>query len=191
MKGGCLDSCPVMTYPFVNYAKGGKSCLTCSTKLNETINEFNTGCNCMDGLKRVGDYCIADVKVTECLAKNTVLSNGACICITGTHLVNGNCEQICRDNEVYNNLNQRCECAFGYFNISGVCGVCSSDKIYNQTFMACICPEFQYVGSNGTCICVPTYFNYLGKCVNSCPAGMVKSGSTCVQSQNCSTNQTF
>lgn len=38
MKGGCVDECPPITYPFINYAKGGKSCLTCSPKLNETIN---------------------------------------------------------------------------------------------------------------------------------------------------------
>lgn len=85
----------------------------------------------MDGLKRVGDYCIADTKITECPAKNTVLSNGDCVCIAGTHLLNGNCEQICKDNEIYNNLKGKCECGFGYFNISGACGVCDSDKIYS------------------------------------------------------------
>ena len=35
---GCIDDCPSLSYPYVNYAKGGKTCLTCSAKLNETIN---------------------------------------------------------------------------------------------------------------------------------------------------------
>ncbi len=38
----CDASCPNNTYPYTGYANGGKSCLTCSPKLNETINEFNT-----------------------------------------------------------------------------------------------------------------------------------------------------
>jgi hypothetical protein len=33
-RDGCVDSCPALTYPFINYAKGGKSCLTCSPKFN-------------------------------------------------------------------------------------------------------------------------------------------------------------
>ena len=33
-RDGCVDTCPALTYPFIDYAKGGKACLTCSPKFN-------------------------------------------------------------------------------------------------------------------------------------------------------------
>ena len=34
----CIDQCPSSTYPFLGYTNGGKSCLSCSVKMNEKIN---------------------------------------------------------------------------------------------------------------------------------------------------------
>ncbi len=179
MKSGCIDSCPSNTYPFVDYVKGGKSCLTCSSKLNETINEFNTGCVCLEGMQRVGEYCVPKQKIiTSCTGNNTVLSGSTCVCVAGTQLVNGVCQTFCKTNEEYKN--GKCECSFGYFNISGICGVCSSGRVYDTNVSQCVCPEFQLVGSDGSCVCIANYFLYEQKCIRTCPVGTVRSGNTCI-----------
>jgi hypothetical protein len=45
----CEPQCPSNTYPYTQYKEGGKSCLACSLKVHEILNNESTGCNCMEG----------------------------------------------------------------------------------------------------------------------------------------------
>jgi hypothetical protein len=48
----CIDNCPDYSYPYMKYINGGKSCLTCSSKIKEEINEERNGCKCIEGFSR-------------------------------------------------------------------------------------------------------------------------------------------
>lgn len=48
----CVGACPFATYAYQEYKRGGQSCLSCSAKLNETLNKVGTGCVCIDGFTR-------------------------------------------------------------------------------------------------------------------------------------------
>ncbi len=52
--------------------------------------------------------------------------------------------------------------------------------MYDANVSQCVCPQFQFVGSDGLCVCIPNYFLYDGKCIRTCPLGFVRSGNTCV-----------
>ena len=61
----------------------------------------------MDGFERIDDVCIPKINLggggstngtTKCNDPNSVLSNGVCICVTGTQKVNGNCVSVCGNN---------------------------------------------------------------------------------------------
>ena len=42
----CVNVCPSESYAYFGYINGGKSCLTCSKKMKEEINNEKTGCRC-------------------------------------------------------------------------------------------------------------------------------------------------
>lgn len=59
----------------------------------------------MDGFERIDDICIPKINIggptngtTKCSDPNSVLSNGVCVCISGTQKVNEKCVVICGNN---------------------------------------------------------------------------------------------
>lgn len=127
----CAETCPPSSYPYTGFAAGGKTCLTCSALLKKAINQLGTACVCMTGMVAVGDTCEIGANKTICTDNNTVLSNGECVCVTGTQNVSGKCVILCGINSYFNQTLSQCQCNFGYFNITGLCGVCPTDRIYN------------------------------------------------------------
>jgi hypothetical protein len=114
------------------------------------------------------------------------------VCVTGTQNVTGKCVALCELNSYYNQTLAQCQCNFGYFNITGACGVCPSDRIYNETLKACICGQFKQVNlSTNACECIPTFYKLLDTCVSSCPSGYTAIDKSCIADPTCPTNQTY
>lgn len=81
----CVRVCPVNTYAYDMYSNGGQSCLTCSTKLNQSLNSLKTACVCLPGYTRTSTgLCLASANM------NGTLNNAASLILIGNNIENNN-----------------------------------------------------------------------------------------------------
>ena len=155
----------------------------------------NGSCNCVDRYysdSTIGYGCAAcpyscltcsGITNNSCLSCSVnlgrVLSNGACVCTTGYRdngqteactctnpLPNGKCSVpiSCQGNQII--VNNTCQCASGYFNISGQCSQCASNQYFDGT--GCTpCLNGQVSSNKTQCVC-NIGFNKIGGTCQSC-----------------------
>ena len=88
----CVDVCPSFSYPFLGYINGGKSCLTCSPKVHEELNDKKTGCKCISSYIRNGTgICVPDNATTSLVTDPDVLGIGEINCGANKTAVEGTC----------------------------------------------------------------------------------------------------
>lgn len=167
LMNGVCSVCPS------NYFISQGYCVTCP--VNSVLNAIKNTCDCQSGYytnqfgicsKKCSTNEVYDSSSQQCSCLAGLgRINGVCtVCPTGTQVVGDSCSS-CSQNEQL--VNGKCICKTGYaYNTGKVCTFCSD---LPNGFLI-----------NGVCSVCPSGLVYTGNYICSCPAGKIKSGSSCI-----------
>lgn len=130
----CHYSCTTCSGPSSN------NCLSCSINVGRSLSS-NT-CGCRSGYTDNGQ-------------------SEACVCTNP--LPNGTCSVpiSCQQNQIV--VNNTCQCASGYFNISGQCNQCSTSQYFSQGI--CVnCTNGQVSSNKTECTCISGFYKIGNVC---------------------------